>query len=262
MIAMCQIRRKVSARTGAALLLALFYFLLCCVVGGITVTAASTNAVRMSRAKLDQQTYLAVRSAARTLIADLETTSLQGTFQVRSNRINWHGGVVGNEFHTCFPYSQLNGVFVNGRLADLLPEEDLKNLYLSTVEYASGGTSSYVRQKVSSSDSDWDGSPMAFTYRTPISVSFEMEVNGYPSIPPVVVTLTFGTASGKQMEAELTLKSRDGSYQMVFRSRVSRFRSPRTDPERIMSSEMDRTWFQQNTTVTDTFTWTNWEAVE
>lgn len=62
---MCQIRRKVSARTGAALLLALFYFLLCCVVGGITVTAASTNAVRISRAKLDQQTYLAVRSAAR-----------------------------------------------------------------------------------------------------------------------------------------------------------------------------------------------------
>lgn len=70
-----KVKRKLSSQRGASLLMALLYFLVAAMVGAVVLTAAVTNAGRVTRNKADQQTYLAVSSAVLLAQEDLKNAT-------------------------------------------------------------------------------------------------------------------------------------------------------------------------------------------
>ncbi|NCB62072.1 MAG: hypothetical protein EOM52_00410 [Clostridia bacterium] len=67
-----RIRAKLHSSSGASMAIALLFLLLCLTVGAVVLTAAASNAGRMSHSRESQQDYLTVSSAARLLRDELE----------------------------------------------------------------------------------------------------------------------------------------------------------------------------------------------
>ena len=66
------IRKKLNSTQGASMIIALIFFLLTIGVGGMLLTAATTNAGRLSHLAEEQQAYLTTSSAARLLRDQLD----------------------------------------------------------------------------------------------------------------------------------------------------------------------------------------------
>ena len=73
-------RQKLNSSSGASLLLAMLFFLFCFTIGAIVLTAATANAGKTAHIREEQQSYLAVQSAARLLRNDLNGMTLQGSY--------------------------------------------------------------------------------------------------------------------------------------------------------------------------------------
>jgi hypothetical protein len=67
-----RVQTKLHSSSGASLVIALLFLLLCLTVGAVILTAAASNAGRMSHARANQQAYLTVSSAAELVREELE----------------------------------------------------------------------------------------------------------------------------------------------------------------------------------------------
>lgn len=80
---MKSIRAKLGSSSGASLVYAVIFMLVCLTVGAVVLTAAASNAGRMSHQRAAQQDYLTTSSAARLLRAELEGLRFAGREQRR-----------------------------------------------------------------------------------------------------------------------------------------------------------------------------------
>lgn len=85
-----KVKRKLSSQRGASLLMALLYFLVAAMVGAVVLTAAVTNAGRVTRNKADQQTYLAVSSAVLLAQEDLKNATFTAV-KTETKKVNQYG---------------------------------------------------------------------------------------------------------------------------------------------------------------------------
>jgi|GEM_PF-2489935 len=77
---MNSLQQKLQGRRGASILLALMFFLICAAIGAIVLTAAFSNAGRMSHMRDDQTAHLSVSSAAKLVRAELADMQFVGEY--------------------------------------------------------------------------------------------------------------------------------------------------------------------------------------
>lgn len=73
-------RQKLNSERGASMLLALLFLFFCLAIGAIVLTAATATGGRQARIRTQQQEYLSVQSAARTLRDELQSLKFTGTY--------------------------------------------------------------------------------------------------------------------------------------------------------------------------------------
>lgn len=87
--------RKLHGNTGAAMVLALLFLLFCTTIGMLTLSAASVNVGKLNRMRLEQQSYLAVRSAAMAFEDLVESLEYSGSYTYYEKQ--WQEEEVGGE---------------------------------------------------------------------------------------------------------------------------------------------------------------------
>ncbi|MEG0756662.1 MAG: hypothetical protein RR450_09705 [Oscillospiraceae bacterium] len=127
---MTPITKKIRSASGSSMPLALLFLLFCLAVGGVVLTAASANAGRTARLKVEQQDYLAVQSAARLMRDELQKLEFQGSYTVTTTEtpvLDDKGKPTG-ETKTESATSDKSGGLNEGQFRDLL-SGDFTNLY-------------------------------------------------------------------------------------------------------------------------------------
>ncbi|MEG1577829.1 MAG: hypothetical protein RR336_03590 [Oscillospiraceae bacterium] len=135
---MTPITKKIRSASGSSMPLALLFLLFCLAVGGVVLTAASANAGRLARLKVEQQDYLAVQSAARLMRDDLQKLEFTGSYtetSVATTTItpseNPNEPPTVTQTTTEPTYGNVKAGFTVGNLLQLL-DADSKRLYQST----------------------------------------------------------------------------------------------------------------------------------
>lgn len=120
-------RKKWNSRRGASMVLSLLVLLVCVTAGVAALTAAGANAGRYTHMRADQQRYLAVASAVRTVREELAGQSFSASAKLTQSSSLYDpatGEMLQGTFYTMEPADQLiapqyTGGFASWLLGDL-----------------------------------------------------------------------------------------------------------------------------------------------
>lgn len=140
---MTPITKKIRSASGSSMPLALLFLLFCLAVGGVVLTAASANAGRTARLKVEQQDYLAVQSAARLMRDELQKLKFTGSYTVtttetpvldnQGNPVKGPDGKPTGETKTEITTSAKSGSLGQAQFKELL-DKNFANLYIEGIQ--------------------------------------------------------------------------------------------------------------------------------
>lgn len=202
-------RTKLRSRAGAAMIMALLFLLFCTTIGMITLSSASANAGKLSRMRVEQQSYLAVRSAVKAFEEIVVNMEFSGTYTYRHAKwyetIENSAGVSTEVLHEPDKrYYAQKGVFNPAEFQSMVGEK-VKNLFF----YVLGDTEAAAPA---------DENPYTFNLKLKTGIA------DYPTVDAamefsvietdrysITVTLTDETDGGNPMKLYFSAKLSDSS---------------------------------------------------
>ena len=105
---------KLQGKRGVSIMLALLLMLICLLAGIAALTASSANSLRRSYAEDAQKQYLAVSSAARLIIEQLDGIELTGDYAYTANAWNDPNNFGDPDYNPSGDFSVIDPEFTNG----------------------------------------------------------------------------------------------------------------------------------------------------
>lgn len=183
---MRELRKKLHSQSGASILLALLFLLACMMVGASVLTAAASNAGKIQSSYEEQQRYLALSSALRLVIDQLEEAKYYGRYTV--DKWTEHETIEDKDGNTTVidkPYykiMQRPGAFTCGSLAALQEDAEGKLVLDGEGNPREKGDTVLTFQK------EMDG--LFARQFTGTGYETEVETAGLPTNPPSVLGST------------------------------------------------------------------------
>lgn len=216
--------RKLSDKSGAALVLALMFFLLCACVGVMVVTAASANAGKAAKMREEEQAYLAVKAAANSFAELMRESPL--TVGYTQERIYYYEpGGVATDGSVISANEQTDwGALKSSFVCDFAPNSpmealfgvDIRNLYLHKTKLKDGTGDPVLTMVLGGSGGTPGPSTDPAVALKDTRYELELEVEGSPQVPTVLLTLEIdqgGDGTDNNLyEATITAKTASGSH--------------------------------------------------